>query len=109
VLYRVALEALNNVAQHAKASRAEVRIHRLHQEAVCMEIHDNGKGFQVDDDAFFGEQSKGLGLIGMRERVEMVGGKFRVESAPGKETTVFVEVPHLDTKAKKTARTPKAK
>ncbi|MDC3255334.1 sensor histidine kinase [bacterium] len=108
VLYRVVQEALNNVAQHAKASHAEVRILKL-QETVCMEIHDNGKGFQVDDDAIFGDRSKRLGLLGMRERVEMVEGRFRVESAPGKETTVYVEIPHLDTKAKKTARTPKAK
>ena len=62
-----------------------------------MEIHDNGKGFQVDGDAFFGEESKRLGLLGMRERVEMVGGKFRVESAPGEETTVCVEIPNLAT------------
>ncbi|NCF85995.1 MAG: hypothetical protein GWQ08_10765 [Verrucomicrobiaceae bacterium] len=107
VLYRVVQEALNNVAQHAKASHAEVRILKL-QETVCMEIHDNGKGFQVDDDAIFGERSKRLGLLGMRERVEMVEGKFRVASAPGKETTGYVEIPHLDTSAKKTAKTPKA-
>ncbi|MGK0186279.1 MAG: signal transduction histidine kinase [Verrucomicrobiales bacterium] len=101
MLYRVAQEALTNVAQHAKASRAEVKIHQR-QETVCMEIHDNGKGFQIADDAFFGEQSKRLGLLGMRERVEMVDGSFRVESAPGKETTVSVEIPHLlDTKPEK--------
>jgi len=92
VLYRVAQEALVNVAKHAKASRTEVRIHQRH-ESVCMEIHDNGKGFQVDDGVFFGKQSKRLGLLGMRERVEMVGGKFCVKSAPGKETTVCVDIP----------------
>lgn len=92
VLYRVAQEALNNVAQHAKASRAEVRIHQ-HQETLCMEIHDNGTGFEVNDDAFFGMQSARLGLLGMRERVEMIGGKFRVESTLGEGTTVSVEIP----------------
>ncbi|MFT5105548.1 MAG: signal transduction histidine kinase [Verrucomicrobiales bacterium] len=100
VLYRVAQEALNNVAQHAKASRTKVKIHQR-QETVCMEIHDNGKGFQIGGDAFVGKQSKRLGLLGMRERVEMIGGSLRVESAPGKETTVYVEIPYLDTEPKK--------
>ena len=66
-----------------------------------MEIHDNGKGFQIGGDAFVGKQSKRLGLLGMRERVEMIGGSLRVESAPGKETTVYVEIPYLDTEPKK--------
>ncbi|MEZ5329410.1 MAG: sensor histidine kinase [Verrucomicrobiales bacterium] len=100
VLYRVTQEALNNVAQHANASRTGVKIQQQ-QGTVRMEIHDNGKGFEVDGDAFFGKQSKRLGLLGMRERVEMVGGKFNVESAPGKGTTVCVEIPHQDKKPSK--------
>ena len=100
VLYRVAQEALNNTSQHAEASRAEVGIHQL-EEAVSMKIHDDGKGFPVDSDAFLGEQSERLGLLGMRERVEMVGGTFRVQSAPGQGTTVCVEIPSLDTKTQK--------
>lgn len=98
VLYRVAQEALSNISQHAKASRAEVNILQ-HQETVCMKIHDNGLGFQIDSHALFGGHSGHLGLLGMRERVEMVGGKFRVESTPGKETTVYAEIPHLDTES----------
>lgn len=100
VLFRVAQEALSNVAQHANASQAKVEIHQL-QDTVCMEIHDNGKGFHVDGDVFFGKGSNRLGLLGMRERVEMVGGKFRVESSLGKETTVSVEIPQTDTKPKR--------
>ena len=108
VLYRVAQEALNNVAQHAQASHAEVKLHQ-HQEAVCMEIHDNGTGFEVNDDAFFGMQSKRLGLLGMRERVEMIGGKFRVESTLGKGTTVYAEIPQPDTEEQEPAiTTPKS-
>jgi len=91
-LYRVAQEALRNVAQHAGASRVEVKIH-LEGGTVCMEIHDDGKGFLVDVDAFLGEGSKRLGLLGMKERVEMAGGSFRVESNPGEGTIVFTEVP----------------
>jgi signal transduction histidine kinase len=101
VLYRVAQEALSNVSKHAKASHTEVKIHKG-VNSVCMEIHDNGEGFHVDGDGHStSEQSKRLGLLGMRERVEMVGGKFHVKSAPGKETTVCVEIPQLDTKPEK--------
>jgi signal transduction histidine kinase len=104
VLYRVAQEALSNVAQHAQASHTEVKIHQ-YQETVCMEINDNGSGFLVNEEALFGRQSTRLGLLGMRERVEMIGGKFRVESALGKETTVYVEIPQLDTESQEPAKT----
>ena len=86
VLYRVAQEALTNVARHAQASRAEVKLQKL-DGAVCMTITDNGKCFQVER-VLHAKKSKRLGLLGMRERVEMVGGKFTVESAPGKGTTI---------------------
>ena len=91
ILYRVALEALANVARHSKASRVKVTVRDL-MGSVVMEIHDNGKGFQVDgsDWARGGER---LGLLGMRERVEMVGGAFAVESVSGQQTTVRVTIP----------------
>ncbi len=103
VLYRVAQEALNNVAKHAQASHTEVKIHQ-HQETVYMEIHDNGSGFLVNEETLFGMQSTRLGLLGMRERVEMIGGKFRVESTPGQETTVYVEIQQLDTESQEPAK-----
>ena len=91
VLYRVAQESLTNVARHAKASRVDVSVRKLHS-AVCMEIKDDGRSFQVER-KLNGNGSKRLGLLGMRERVEMVGGTFCVESAPGQGTTVRVEIP----------------
>jgi signal transduction histidine kinase len=91
VLYRVAQEALTNVARHAQASRAEVSIWKL-PNAVGMKIKDNGKSFQVER-ALHAIKSKRLGLLGMRERVEMVGGKFTVESAPGHGTTIQAQIP----------------
>jgi signal transduction histidine kinase len=91
VLYRVAQEALTNVARHAKASRAEVSIQKL-DGAARMEIKDDGKSFQVER-ILHDNGNKRLGLLGMRERVEMVGGAFAVESAPGQGTTVRVEMP----------------
>jgi signal transduction histidine kinase len=91
VLYRVAQESLTNVARHAKASRVDVNIRKLHS-AVCMEVKDDGRSFQVER-KLNGSSNKRLGLLGMRERVEMVGGTFCVESAPSQGTTVRVEIP----------------
>jgi signal transduction histidine kinase len=91
VLYRVAQEALTNVAKHAQASRVKVSIQKLHG-AARMEISDNGKSFSVER-ALHAKGNKRLGLLGMRERVEMVGGSFAVVSTPGKGTTVRALIP----------------
>jgi len=91
VLYRVAQEALTNVAKHAQATLVEVRIQRL-RGVVRMDLHDDGKSFQVQR-ALFPTKIRRLGLLGMRERVEMVGGIFSVESAPGKGTTIRAQIP----------------
>lgn len=91
VLYRIAQEALTNVARHARASRVEVNIQNLNG-VICMEIRDDGRGFKMDGHLPAGKNNR-LGLLGMRERVEMVGGTFSVESAPGKHTTVRAEIP----------------
>ena len=91
VLYRVSQEALTNIAKHAQATRVRVSLTSL-RGAIRMEIHDNGKSFQVQR-AFFGKRKKRFGLIGMRERVEMVQGNFKVESARGKGTTIRAEIP----------------
>ena len=91
VLYRVAQEALANVVRHAHARHAAVRILKI-SDAVRLEICDDGKSFPVERmlEARLGGH---LGLVGMRERVEMLGGHFVVESAPGKGTTVIAEIP----------------
>jgi signal transduction histidine kinase len=91
VLYRVAQEALTNVARHAQASRVDVSIQKR-PAAVRMQIRDNGKGFQVQR-AFEAKKNNRLGLLGMRERVEMVGGSFTVLSVPGNGTTIRAELP----------------
>jgi signal transduction histidine kinase len=91
VLYRVAQEALTNVSRHAKASHAEVIIQKM-PGCICMKIKDDGKSFEIRRIL----QARGrnhLGLLGMRERLEMVGGSFDVESAPGKGTTITAKIP----------------
>ena len=91
VLFRVAQEALTNVGRHAQASRVEVIIHKL-PDGICMKIKDDGKSFQVDH-LLHGKGRKHLGLLGMRERLEMVGGTLEVESALGKGTTIIAQIP----------------
>jgi PAS domain S-box-containing protein len=91
ILYRVALEALTNVARHSKADHATVRIHQQ-KGVVRMEVHDNGIGFRVAE-VPLAKDRKRLGLLGMNERVEMIGGTCHIESAPGQETTISVELP----------------
>jgi signal transduction histidine kinase len=91
VLFRVVQEALTNVARHARASRVEVSLQKL-AESICMKITDNGKSFHVER-VLNAKGRKRLGLLGMRERLEMVGGRFDVESAPGKGTTITAHIP----------------
>jgi signal transduction histidine kinase len=100
-LYRVAQEALTNVSRHAKASRVEVVIRKVAR-SVFMEIIDNGKGFQ--EDRLLQARNSRLGLLGMKERLEMVGGVLAVTSAPGQGTTVQAQIPLDDVRA----RAPKA-
>ena len=90
-LFRVTQEALTNVGRHASASEAEVCI-RCFDGFIRMEIKDNGKGFEAEKKMNPTTHNR-LGLLGMRERVEMVGGTFSVESAPGTPTTVVVVIP----------------
>jgi signal transduction histidine kinase len=99
VLFRVAQEALTNVARHAEATEVAMRISQI-SGAVRMEISDNGKSFLVGR-SLTTASPKRLGLIGMRERVEMVGGKLSIESKPGKGTTVRADIPF---KVRKAAR-----
>ena len=91
VLYRVAQEALTNVARHAHASRVEVSIQKV-PGAVRMEIKDDGKSFQVQR-ALFAKRHKRLGLLGMRERAELIGARLTLVSRPGLGTKVEVVLP----------------
>ena len=104
VLFRVVQEALTNVDKHARARAVRVSIVKLRR-TVRMDIHDDGRSFSVAR-ALAPVRIHGLGLLGMRERVEMVGGCFIVESAPGKGTTVRAEIPFGESRPRST-RAPK--
>ncbi len=90
-LFRVAQEALTNVARHAQASHAEVRILKV-MDGICMKISDDGKCFDVDQ-AMQAQKGNRLGLLGMRERLEMVGGSLKVECTAGRGTTIITRIP----------------
>jgi signal transduction histidine kinase len=91
-LYRVVQEAMANVARHARATRADVLLQR-HGDRVTVMVEDNGVGFEPDEVRQRGDR---LGLLGLEERAEALGGTLTVESAPGAGTTVVVEVPIAD-------------
>lgn len=86
--YRIAQEALTNVARHAQATRSEVRL-RMRQEALVLSVCDDGCGFAPRMLA----ETQMLGLAGMRERAALVGGTLKVESQPGQGTEVVFSVP----------------
>ena len=86
-LYRVVQEALVNVVKHARAKKVSVVVSQK-DGAVAAIVEDDGQGFAPGDDP-----QGGIGLLGMRERVELVDGRLTVESTHGGGTTVVVEVP----------------
>ena len=87
-IYRIAQEALGNVAKHAQAKQVQVRLTRS-DGRVCLSVSDDGVGFNADGSG----KSGGLGLINMRERVRQLNGTFAFDSEPGRGTTVKAEVP----------------
>lgn len=93
-LFRITQESLTNIALHAQASRVDILLNRRNG-ALVMTIEDNGVGF---DPNLIANETR-LGLFGMRERVDMLGGQLMIESSPGKGTTISVEVPYGHTGA----------
>lgn len=94
-IYRVLQEALTNIARHAQAQHVSVILERRSQH-LQMIVEDDGCGFEVEDLFSTPETSRGLGLIGMQERIHALGGALDIESSPNHGTTLFVRVP-LDT------------
>lgn len=91
VLFRIAQEAMHNIARHSGATAMTLRI-RLTEGEVTMQLHDDGRGFDPAALSVRGS-GQGLGLAGMRERASLLGGTVRVESAPGQGTTVEARLP----------------
>lgn len=90
-LYRIVQEALNNVTKHARATSVKIRLRRLGKMVVCS-ILDNGMGFDPKSLPTDPEHC-GLGLFGIRERLQALQGKFRIESVAGKGTRLKIMIP----------------
>jgi len=105
VFFRVAQEALTNIARHAHASRVEIRFSKKKNTNICMTVRDDGKAFDAKR-VMLGRGDKRLGLLGMRERLEMVGGIFLIESTPGHGTTLTAQLPSQSSNSKKTQKSP---
>lgn len=88
-LYRIVQEAVTNALRHAQATAIEISLERLRNDAVQLTIGDNGIGMIVCNV----DQTRHFGLLGMRERVQSLRGRFQVDSAPGNGTRIIVELP----------------
>jgi PAS domain S-box-containing protein len=91
-LYRIVQEALTNVARHAKARSTDVIIQRTNGR-VQVTVRDDGTGFNVTSELAATGSRRGLGLMGMRERASLLGGRLAISSRPGEGTTITVELP----------------
>jgi signal transduction histidine kinase len=89
ILYRVVQEALRNAFHHAGGAGQQVNVRRLDAK-LDIEVIDTGPGFNA---ALINEFSDHLGLMGMRERVESIGGHFQIETGPGRGTRVSAQLP----------------
>lgn len=87
-LYRISQETLTNVLRHAEATKVEIRIDQ-EKDSFVLTIKDNGRGITESDT--LGKQS--LGILGMRERAHLVGGRIRISGIRGKGTVITVRVP----------------
>jgi signal transduction histidine kinase len=91
-LYRIAQEALTNVARHAQATRVSVLLERR-PGYVSLIVEDDGRGFDAPRTTSAPASQGKLGLLGMQERVRLAGGTLTIESAPGAGATVFARLP----------------
>jgi len=87
-LYRIIQETLTNVARHAGARSVSVLIERRNGNVIAV-VEDDGAGFEAAEV----ENERHLGMLGMRERAELLGGRLTIESTPGSGASVFVEIP----------------
>ena len=84
-IYRLVQEALNNAVRHSGARNAKVDVEHL-AKSIVVRVTDDGRGFDPG-------RTRGMGILGMEERVKRLGGTLRVESQPEKGTTVTAEFP----------------
>ena len=92
ILFRIVQEALRNIAKHAQASKAEVKV-EFEKQKIRVTISDDGVGFQLPESLGELLHSGKLGLVGMQERVQLLGGNLQLKSKVGKGTTIVATAP----------------
>jgi PAS domain S-box-containing protein len=92
VIYRVTQEAMNNIAKHSKADRVHLSLQKIDYRIELM-LQDNGRGFDPEEAVSLESTKRGLGLTSMRERIELSGGFFDLESIEGKGTMIRASWP----------------
>ena len=92
VFFRVAQEALRNTLKHSAATSAEVKV-EFGEKLVVITVKDNGRGFHTPETTGDLVKLGRLGLAGMQERIQLIGGKLKISSKPGKGTVVTIEAP----------------
>jgi len=91
-LYRTAQEMLFNVVKHARVNEARMRVRQCGR-CICLSVSDRGRGFDPQEL----RETAGFGLLSIRERIELLGGRMRIKSAKGKGSTFFIVVPDGET------------
>jgi signal transduction histidine kinase len=91
-LYRIVQESLNNTWKYAQANNASVLLEKRDSHFILI-IEDDGIGFEPKEKAVLTCDDRGMGLLGMKERAELMGGSIEIESSIGNGTTIFVTVP----------------
>jgi signal transduction histidine kinase len=95
--YRLLQEALNNIARHAQATLVKVAL-GYNGETVSLVVEDNGRGFYPARGRRIPGQAAGIGLVGMQERLELLGGRLDVESQPGQGTRLIASIPWTESR-----------
>ena len=99
-LFRIAQEALSNIRKHSGATKAEVNI-KYTPRLIRLAVTDNGRGFETSANQDYSLNNR-LGLVGMRERAQLIGAQLQINSISGKGTTISVEVPVKSSTDRKT-------
>jgi signal transduction histidine kinase len=92
MLFRITQEAVSNILRHAAASKVSIRLW-MEDHHACLEIKDDGRGFDTTATAGSAVHRKQLGLLGIHERVSLVGGQLEVQSGQGSGTCLRIRVP----------------
>jgi len=91
-LFRVVQEAFNNIVKHSQARKTDISLH-FRKRVIEVRIKDDGIGFDVEEAVSSKDRPRGLGLLGMKERIELVDGTLNISSRPGDGTEINIKIP----------------